>query len=69
MLLELLFLLQQQLYHSVLLIKQLPDLVVVFTQAALQADPPGLRLDKGSTKAQRGYDSPHIPSCKNMVSP
>lgn len=38
----------QQLYHRVLLIKQLPDLVVVFTQAALQADSPGLRLDKGA---------------------
>lgn len=47
---KLLFLLQQQLYHSILLIKQLPDLVVVFTQAALQADPPGLRLDKGAQK-------------------
>lgn len=40
--------LQQQLHHSVLLIKQLPDLVVVLTQAALQANPPGLRLDKGA---------------------
>lgn len=47
--LDLLFLLlQQQLYHSVLLIKQLPDVVVVFTQAALQADSPSLRLDMGA---------------------
>lgn len=59
MLLELLSLLQrQQLYHSVLLIKQLPDLVVVFTQAALQADPPGLRLDKREHKSTKGSRQP-----------
>lgn len=34
------------LYHGVLLIQQLPDLVVVVTQAAFQADASGLRLDR-----------------------
>ena len=38
------------LYNSILLIQQLPDLVVVVTQAAFQTDASSLRLDRESTK-------------------
>lgn len=43
----LLLLLRLLLYHGVLLIQQLPDLIVVVTQAAFQADASGLRPADG----------------------
>lgn len=55
----LLLLLLLLLYHGVLLIQQLPDLVVVVTQAAFQADAAGLRLDTEHTDAKGHVGSLH----------
>lgn len=62
----LLLLLLLLLYHGVLLIQQLPDLVVVVTQAAFQANAPGLRLDKEHRDA-KGHVGPYITLIYNFV--